>query len=396
MPTQGLRNINAMVVPTGIGASIGGYAGDANPAAKLLAKASDLLITHPNVVNGAMMTDIPQNIAVVEGYHLDRFFAGQVALRNNVKHKIAVVVDSAASEEERDLTLACMRAAKHVYGVDIMDEIFYTDEDVEANDLKQIKNFRSMLRACKAAQDSGATALAILCVLDEDEESNEAKAYQTGMGYDPIGGIEARISHLAAQMTLLPCAHAPIIRTKNEKQNSQYRSFDSGVGNLAVLQKEETVKLSELDPRVTAEYLSDCFLASVIKCLQNSPQIIPLESHYKVLSSEWMDPADLKLFRKPEDIIVSQVTNLVVPYDCCNGTPMVESWKNEIQVICVESNTTNLEDTAEMHGIPHVLVKNYLEAAGFLLANTDDKNFIDPKLFIADDDSAYFSHPSEL
>jgi hypothetical protein len=60
-----LRNINCMIVPTGIGASIGGYAGDANPACRLLAKASDLLITHPNVVNAALLTDIPDRWLVI-------------------------------------------------------------------------------------------------------------------------------------------------------------------------------------------------------------------------------------------------------------------------------------------------------------------------------------------
>lgn len=41
-----------MIVPTGIGASIGGYAGDALPAARLLSCVVDRLITHPNVLNG--------------------------------------------------------------------------------------------------------------------------------------------------------------------------------------------------------------------------------------------------------------------------------------------------------------------------------------------------------
>ena len=90
----------------------------------------------------------------------------------------------------------------------------------------------------------------------------------------------------------------------------------------------------------------------------------------------------LNLQRKPEDIIASQVANIVTPYDSCNGTPMVEAWKNEIQVVCVENNTTNLEDTAQMHGVPHVLAANYMEAAGYLLANTKDKKYIDPKLFV--------------
>ena len=372
-----LRNINCMIVPTGIGAQIGGFAGDANAACKLLAKASDLLITHPNVVNGAMMTDIPANVAVVEGYFLDRFFANQIALRLNVKHKIAIVIDSAANESQIALTKNCIGAAKHIYGLDIMDEIFITEEPVEANDLKTIKNFRSLLYACEKARKAGATALAVLCVLDEDEDSPEAQNYAQGDGYDPIGSIEAKISHLVAQMTLLPCAHAPILNTKTRSS----LSFDTGVrSGTALLEKTELH--TEVDPRVAAEYLSDCFLASVLKCLQNSPQIIPLKDCYKLFTNDWVNPEELGLERKSEDVIASQVANLVVPYDSCNGTPMVEAWKNEIQVICVENNKTNLEDTAEMHGVPHKLAANYLEASGYLLANTKDKYFIEPNLFI--------------
>ena len=43
------------IIPTGIGCEIGGFAGDALPAAKLLASASGCLITHPNVMNGGSL-----------------------------------------------------------------------------------------------------------------------------------------------------------------------------------------------------------------------------------------------------------------------------------------------------------------------------------------------------
>lgn len=48
-----------MLVPTGIGADIGGHAGDATPTAALLANVCDSLITHPNVFNASDMIQIP-------------------------------------------------------------------------------------------------------------------------------------------------------------------------------------------------------------------------------------------------------------------------------------------------------------------------------------------------
>ena len=44
-----------LVIPTGVGCTVGGYAGDGLPAARLLAAASGCLITHPNVMNGAAL-----------------------------------------------------------------------------------------------------------------------------------------------------------------------------------------------------------------------------------------------------------------------------------------------------------------------------------------------------
>ena len=50
-----------LIVPTGIGAEIGGHDGDAAPVARLLAESCDILITHPNVVNASDINEIPEN-----------------------------------------------------------------------------------------------------------------------------------------------------------------------------------------------------------------------------------------------------------------------------------------------------------------------------------------------
>lgn len=362
---RNLRNINCMIVPTGIGAKIGGYAADANPACKLLAKASDLLITHPNVVNGALITDIPENVIVVDGWLLDRFFARQVAFRLNYKHKIGVVVDAAADAHSRELTERCISAAQNIYGIDIIDEIFYTQEVVAANDLISIGNPDTLLEAANRARQAGATAIAVLCVLDEDLASRETQAYQSGQGYDPIGKIEARIAHLLSSVFLVPCAHAPIIKSA-----------------ALVTHQEVASTQVAISPRAAAEYLSDCFLASVLKCLQHAPLVVPLPDSYKLFTNAYTDPAKLGLSQKPDDIMVNDVVNLVVPYDACNSVPMIEAWKHEVQLLCVRNNTTDLDDTADIFNIPHVTVASYLEAAGYLLANTNDKSFINPKLLL--------------
>jgi len=64
-----------LLIPTGIGARIGGFAGDALPVARTLAAAAERVITHPNVLNGASLFWPMGNVLYVEGYGLDQFCA---------------------------------------------------------------------------------------------------------------------------------------------------------------------------------------------------------------------------------------------------------------------------------------------------------------------------------
>ena len=71
-----------LIIPTGIGCEIGGFAGDALPTAKLLASASGCLITHPNVMNGGSLSEKHKDIYYVEGYNLDRFAKCEIGLKS--------------------------------------------------------------------------------------------------------------------------------------------------------------------------------------------------------------------------------------------------------------------------------------------------------------------------
>src|SRR5207249_2422450 len=76
-PCENTSAFNAvMLVPTGIGCEIGGHAGDAGPAARLLASVCDRLILHPNVVNGSDMNEMPENALYVESSVLCRLLQG--------------------------------------------------------------------------------------------------------------------------------------------------------------------------------------------------------------------------------------------------------------------------------------------------------------------------------
>ena len=83
-----------LIIPTGIGCDVGGYAGDAIPAARLLASASKCLITHPNVMNGGSLYWPDPHIHYVEGYSLNLFVAGELFLKPVRQQKVRLLLDA--------------------------------------------------------------------------------------------------------------------------------------------------------------------------------------------------------------------------------------------------------------------------------------------------------------
>src|SRR6478609_4759874 len=112
--------VTVMVIPTGTGASIGGFAGDATSYMNLIASVSDILVTHPNVANAAVFQELPANTFYVEGYALDQFIQGNWALQPVRHNRIGVVFDSSIEPEMLTLHLNTINAAKSVYGLDIV------------------------------------------------------------------------------------------------------------------------------------------------------------------------------------------------------------------------------------------------------------------------------------
>ena len=79
----------ALVIPTGLGASVGGHAGDAGPVARLMASVCDTLITHPNVVNASDINEMTDNTLYVEGYMLTEYLLGRVGLRRTRQNRVS-------------------------------------------------------------------------------------------------------------------------------------------------------------------------------------------------------------------------------------------------------------------------------------------------------------------
>ena len=122
------EKLGAFIVPTGIGASIGGYAGDASMYARKFARKSKLIV-NPNVVNAGGFSGITDNMLYVEGYSLDSFFKGEINLIPSCNNKIGIVYDRAIPNDVLNIHINTQNAVKTVYGVNLC-EYEETDEDV--------------------------------------------------------------------------------------------------------------------------------------------------------------------------------------------------------------------------------------------------------------------------
>jgi len=211
-----------MIVPTGVGAKIGGYAGDALPVARAMSSVVDTLITHPNVVNGAMLYWPMPNMLYTEGYALDLFAQGLIGLIpvTSGGHRIGLLLDSALGPDLIARHLQVADAARATMGINVARYIV-TDQPVGvrltnaasgASD-GDIDNPQTLLLAARRLVDeAGCTAIAVVCNFPDDETEEDVartRAYVQGNGVDPVGGAEALISRLIGMELGVPVAHSP-------------------------------------------------------------------------------------------------------------------------------------------------------------------------------------------
>ena len=218
---RGAPYTGVMLVPTGIGCAIGGFAGDALPACKLLASVCDRLITHPNVMNGAMLYEDIANVLYVEGYALDQFASNRIGLLPVTKkaNKVGLLLDLGIEDDLRTRHLQVADAFRATLGIDV-SQCVVTSEPLGVRvalsssgaSWGTVDNIDVLLKAAKSLIDGGIDAIAVVARFPEDETA-EGKAlfdqYRKGVGVDAIAGAEALISHLITQKFLVPCAHAP-------------------------------------------------------------------------------------------------------------------------------------------------------------------------------------------
>ena len=117
-PIENTQQFNVVLaIPTGIGAEIGGHAGDGGPVARMVAEVADTLVLHPNVVNASDLNEMPQNALYVEGSVLSRMLMGTVGLQQVRSNRVLVVIDSHQDELFVNAAVNTVSGARSAYGL---------------------------------------------------------------------------------------------------------------------------------------------------------------------------------------------------------------------------------------------------------------------------------------
>lgn len=308
--------VNAvMIVPTGLGCTIGGHAGDATPAARLLASVCGTLVLHPNVVNASDINELPENSLYVEGSQLDSFLRGEITLRRSrTGNQILVVTNELEPVIVNGVHAAIMTLGISARVLALSRPLRMTGHfDANGAASGTVEGITSLLND---VLDLTFDALAVVTPIEV--EKSVALQYAEHGGVNPWGGVEAMASAAIATRILKPVAHAPFI-----SKGDPLETFGGVV-----------------DPRQAAEFVSRAYLFCIMKGLHYAPRI--------TLDRTGFNANDI-------DVLVS-------PYGCW-GRPHDACRDRGIRIVMVRENRCAVSTKPDG---PHTVVANYLEAAGYL------------------------------
>jgi len=326
-----------LVVPTGIGAEVGGHSGDGGPLSRLLASTCDNLITHPNVVNAADINESPENSLFVEGSVITRLLMGNVGLQKVRSNRVMLVLDKHEDKFIHECAINSASAARAALGLDC-PLVVMMDKRVLMHSLystsgRAVGHIEYLERLCEVLQENRNQfdAVALSTLIKVPESFHKDYFHKSDM-VNPWGGVEAMLTHAISLIFDVPSAHSPM-QTSREIMN-----LDVGV----------------VDPRKSAEAVSATYLHCILKGLHKSPRII----------------SEPSVNLNPGLLTATDVSCLVIP-DGCFGLPTLAALEQGIPVIAVRENKNRMKNNLEE--LPFApgklfLVENYWEAAGVMSA----------------------------
>ena len=317
-----------LIIPTGVGAEIGGHCGDGNVVARLMAAASDRLITHPNVVNASDVNEMTENALYVEGSILTRFMMGKVGLQPVRANRMLMLMDKNDDKFFNDEVVNAVSTARITLGIDC--EV-YQMEDITDTESKYSKSGRAVgevrqaerLFEVVARRQDQYDVFALSTIIKMPHELHE-RYYQEDDIVNPFGGIEAMLTHSLAEIFRKPAAHSPMMPSR----------------------EEDNIETGIIDPRKAPESASVTYLHCILKGLHRAPRIVEAD----------------------KGITLDDVSCLVIP-DGCVGLPTLACLANDIPVIAVKENKNRMKNS--LQALPFkpgklFVVENYWEAVGVM------------------------------
>lgn len=336
---ENTNSFNAvLMIPTGIGAELGGHSGDAGSLARFIASSCDKLITHPNVVNASDVNELPENGLYVEGSVLSGLMMGTLGLQEVRSNRVMLVMDKNDDSRISDLTINTASTARTAIGIDIpliieLDKPIimktgYSPSGCAGGRIDGLENLCNILNKYQNDYD----AVALHTGIDVPPEYHLEYLKSNGSMVNPWGGVEAMLTHSLTTMFGIPTAHAPMVK------NMKIANLHAGV----------------VDPRIASEAISSTFLMCVLKGLHKSPHIV----------------TDSSLFSSESVLTSTDVSCLIIP-DGCVGLPTLASMEQGIPVIAVRENKNRMQNRLDDYPFKPgklFIVDNYLEVVGVMNA----------------------------
>ncbi|QNP30865.1 MULTISPECIES: DUF3326 domain-containing protein [Cylindrospermopsis] len=330
------------IVPTGVRAEIGGFAGDATPSTNLLAAACDYVVTNPNAVTASDVYFAKDNVLYLEGNLICQLLLGNIGIIPEKRTNIAAIIEKPTDERFLNNVLNALNGLRAVGGINI-DPVIVTGGAIETkctysqygNASGEFKGIEELIKALDVIENSSARAVALVSTLLVDDRVRQA--YYKGESIpNPWGGAEAILTHTITNFYPFTAAHAPLLLELEH----------TGFGKL-------------VDPRDGAELISSAYVCSPLSGLTNSPRPVSFDTP--------IAPGETR-------ISVENISALVMPETTVGNIPFFAGLDQGVPIILVKDNTTQYKITPELLQIPETenrkiyRVRSYMEAAGLLLA----------------------------
>jgi hypothetical protein len=319
-----------LLIPTGIGAEIGGHCGDGNAVARLIASSCDNLITHPNVVNASDINEMTENTLYVEGSIITRLLMGQLGLQKVRANKILMLMDEHEDELFNNEIVNAVSSARISLGISC-DVIKMTDKinstslySVSGRAVGQVENIEKLFGITKKYMQNY-DAIGLSTFIKVPEQFHKLYFSEDNM-INPWGGIEAMLTHSLSLEFNIPSAHSPMMSSR------EVMNLEVGI----------------VEPRKAPETSSVTYLHCILKGLHKSPKLVPFE----------------------KGLNVEDISCLIIP-DGCVGLPTLAAFEHEIPVIAVRENRNRMNNNLEKYPFKPgklFIVDNYLEAVGVMNA----------------------------